>query len=78
MRLSHVWSRAVPVFDDERLVSLAGLVPVMGLAERAGLSELIDERVRFKSWLVNAVNTTSATCASEISCPVSGSITAPG
>ena len=45
MRLSHGWSKAVPVFDDERLVSLAGLVPVLGLAERAGLSELIDATV---------------------------------
>jgi hypothetical protein len=33
------------VFDDENLVSCAGLVPVMALAERAGLSELIDQRV---------------------------------
>jgi hypothetical protein len=45
VRVSQVWSRAVPVFDDENLVSLAGLVPVMGLAERAGLSELIAEKV---------------------------------
>jgi hypothetical protein len=37
------------VFDDGRLVSLAGLVPVMGLAERAGLSQLVDERVQFRS-----------------------------
>jgi hypothetical protein len=49
MRLSHTWSRAVPVFDDEHLVSLTGLVPVMGLAERAGLSELIEQRVRLDS-----------------------------
>jgi hypothetical protein len=33
------------MFDDERLVSFAGLAPVMALAERAGLSELIGERV---------------------------------
>jgi hypothetical protein len=33
------------VFDDENLVSCAGLVPVMALAEQAGLSELIDQRV---------------------------------
>jgi Transposase DDE domain group 1 len=33
------------MFDDHNLVSFAGLVPVMGLAERAGLSELISERV---------------------------------
>jgi hypothetical protein len=37
------------VFDDESLVSCAGLAPVMGLAERAGLSELIDDRVRIKT-----------------------------
>jgi hypothetical protein len=49
VRVSHEWSRASAVFDDERLVSLAGLAPVMGLAERAGLSELIAERVGFKS-----------------------------
>jgi hypothetical protein len=33
------------MFDDENLVSCAGLVAVMGLAEQAGLSELIGERV---------------------------------
>jgi hypothetical protein len=32
-------------FDDEGLVSQAGLVPIMALAERAGLSELIEEKV---------------------------------
>jgi Transposase DDE domain group 1 len=45
VRVSQVWSRAVPVFDDDNLVSLAGLVPVMGLAERAGLSGLIASKV---------------------------------
>jgi hypothetical protein len=33
------------VFDDGNLVSFAGLVPVMGLAERAGLSRLISAKV---------------------------------
>ena len=37
------------MFDDERLVSCAGLVPVMALAEQAGLSELITERVQVAS-----------------------------
>ena len=37
------------MFDDENLVSCAGLVPVMALAEQAGLSELIVERVRLAS-----------------------------
>ncbi len=49
MKLPDRWSRAVPVFDDERLVSCAGLVPVMGLAEQTGLAEVIAERVVFKA-----------------------------
>jgi hypothetical protein len=45
VKLSHPWSKATPLFDDEHLVSDAGLVPVMALAEQAGLSELVAERV---------------------------------
>ena len=37
------------MFDDERLVSCAGLVPVMALAEQAGLSELVGDRVAVAS-----------------------------
>lgn len=33
------------MFDDDNLVSLAGLVPVMTLAEQTGLSELLGEKV---------------------------------
>ena len=43
MKLPDGWSRATPTFDDENLVSCAGLAPVMVLAEQAGLSELIDQ-----------------------------------
>ena len=49
VKLQDGWSRAVPVFDDERLVSCGGLVPVMGLAEQTGLAELVAERVVFKT-----------------------------
>ena len=35
------------MFDDENLVSCAGLVPVLELAEQAGLSELLNEHVVF-------------------------------
>ena len=46
MKLSHT-SRALSArFDDPGLVGLAGLVPVMGLAEKAGLRELADAHVR--------------------------------
>jgi hypothetical protein len=37
---------ATPLFDDEHLVSCAGLAPVMALAEQAGLSALLGERVK--------------------------------
>ena len=40
MQLSHAAPTRSAVFDDPSLVSCAGLVPVMALAERAGLSAL--------------------------------------
>ena len=46
MRLSHSLARTSAVFDDPNLVSHGGLVPVMALAERAGLPELLAEHVR--------------------------------
>ena len=47
MQVSHSFAVASAVFDDEHLVSYAGLVPVMTLAEQTGLSRLIAEKVRF-------------------------------
>jgi len=35
-----------PAFDDPHLVSCAGLAPVLELAERAGLQDLVGEHVR--------------------------------
>jgi Transposase DDE domain group 1 len=46
VRLSHSLARTSAVFDDPNLVSHGGLVPVMALAERAGLPELLAEHVR--------------------------------
>ena len=46
MRLLHALAKTRALFDDPHLVSHAGLVPVMALAERAGLGELIAEHVR--------------------------------
>lgn len=45
MQLSHTRPVASATFDDPNLVSSAGLVPVMALADKAGLRELADERV---------------------------------
>jgi DDE family transposase len=46
VRLLHSLARTQASFDDPNLVSRAGLVPVMALAQRAGLTELVAERVR--------------------------------
>ena len=46
MRLLHDLARTHASFDDPNLVSRAGLVPVMALAQRAGLAGLVAEHVR--------------------------------
>ena len=46
MRVSHGFGADSAVFDDDNLVSCAGLVPVMALAEQSGLSDLLAQRVR--------------------------------
>jgi hypothetical protein len=60
VQASHTFTRESVVFDERNLVSSAGLVPVMELAEQAGLSELIGEHVdvdsvRVRSGAVNPV-----------------------
>ena len=42
MRLSHTLGRTSIAFDDPNLVSSAGLLPVLALADRAGLRDLAD------------------------------------
>jgi Transposase DDE domain group 1 len=46
VRLLHELSKISATFDDPHLVSHAGLVPVMALAQRAGLEDLAGEHVR--------------------------------
>jgi hypothetical protein len=48
VRSSHVWSVNAARFDELNLVSCAGLVPVLALAEQTGLESLL-ARVRFKT-----------------------------
>ena len=45
MRLLHSLAKTRASFDDPDLVSHAGLVPVMALAQRAGLAALAGEHV---------------------------------
>ena len=46
MRLLHSLAKTHAAFDDPNLVSHSGLVPVMALAERAGLGDLVAAHVR--------------------------------
>ena len=45
MKLSHTLPATSAVFDDPNLVSSAGLVPVVALAESVGLRGLVDEHL---------------------------------
>jgi hypothetical protein len=46
MQLFHTFSRSSAVFDEPNLVSAAGLVPMLALAERAALRRLATSRSR--------------------------------
>jgi Transposase DDE domain group 1 len=46
VRLLHGLAKIHATFDDPNLVSRAGLIPVMALAQRAGLGDLAEEHVR--------------------------------
>ena len=54
MKASHTWRRNSATFDDENLVSHAGLVPVLELAEQAGLRHLLHEHVKITSGRVKS------------------------
>src|SRR6185312_7624723 len=45
VQVSHRFAAESAVFDEDSLVSLAGLVPVMRLAEQTGLAHLLSEKV---------------------------------
>ena len=49
MQFSHDPARTHASFDDPNLVSRAGLVPVMALAARCGLADLVGEHVTIAS-----------------------------
>jgi hypothetical protein len=49
MQLSHGPSRVSVVFDEPNLVSCGGLVPVMALAGRAGLADLVADTLTLAS-----------------------------
>src|SRR6266567_3775037 len=49
MRVSHRFTAGSARFDEDNLVSDAGLVPLLGLAEQTGLAEIIAEKVSIKA-----------------------------
>ena len=49
VQVSHRFVAESAVFDDGNLVSCAGLVPVMTLAEQTGLRRLLEEKVRISA-----------------------------
>ncbi|MBV9312963.1 MAG: hypothetical protein JO100_04315 [Pseudonocardia sp.] len=57
-------------FDEPNLVSCAGLVPVLRLAERAGLHEAADQRIR----LAQEAGSTGANPAAKIVSMVAGMV----
>ena len=49
MRVSHRFTAGSARFDEDNLVSDAGLVPLLGLAEQTRLPEIIAEKVSIKT-----------------------------
>jgi hypothetical protein len=58
-------------FDEPNLVSCAGLLPLLRLAERAGLHEVADRRVR----LPEAAGSAAANPAAKITSIIAGMVT---
>jgi hypothetical protein len=49
VQVSHRFAAESAVFDDDNLVSCAGLVPVMTLAQQTGLARLLAEKIRIRA-----------------------------
>jgi hypothetical protein len=74
VRLPGVLSRARVQFDDPNLVSYAGVAPVLALAERAGLSELIADKVRIDP-AATKVRSAGANPAGKLTTVIGGMLT---
>ena len=66
MNLTYPIGSVTPVFDEENLIACAGLVPVMDLAEQAGLSRLLGERVDLGATMVASAGVNPAGKATAI------------
>ncbi|WP_405650473.1 IS1380 family transposase [Streptomyces sp. NBC_01386] len=68
MQVSHTSAAVSAAFDDPNLIAYAGLVPVMRLAERCGLSRLVAEKVK----LTGASNSAGAAADAKVTSIVAG------
>jgi hypothetical protein len=68
MRSSHTAAAVSAVFDDENLIGYGGLEPVVRLAERCGLPDLVAERVR----ITGAANSGGANPVAKVMSLVAG------
>ena len=72
MRASHTAAAVSATFDDPNLVPCAGLVPVLRLAERAGLHQAADQRVTLPDSAGSAAANPAAKIASMVAGMVAG------
>ncbi|MGW2937352.1 IS1380 family transposase, partial [Streptomyces sp. NPDC001156] len=70
MQVSHKPAAVSAAFDDPNLIAQAGLVPVMRLAERCGLSRLVAGKVR----LTGARNGAGAAADAKVTSIVAGMV----
>ncbi|WP_405999420.1 IS1380 family transposase [Streptomyces sp. NBC_00829] len=68
MQVSHTPAAVSAVFDDPNLIAQVGLVPVLRLAERCGLSRLVTEKVK----LTGARNGAGAAADAKVTSIVAG------
>ena len=71
MRSSHTPAAVDAVFDEENLIKYGGLEPVVRLAQRCGLPDLVDQRVR----ITGAANSAGANPAAKVVSLVAGMTT---
>jgi hypothetical protein len=69
VQVSHKFAAGCAVFDDDHLVSCAGLVPVMTLAEQTGLQRLFGEKVHIS---VPRIRSGAANLAPKLATVVAG------
>jgi Transposase DDE domain group 1 len=68
MQVSHTPAAVSAAFDEPNLIAYAGLVPVMRLAERCGLSRVVAEKVK----LTRTKNGAGASAGAKVTCIMGG------